>query len=491
MSFSRVPPEILCEILGLLHAQVLLRCLAVCRTWHDIIHGSPNLQYTIELWKDGLIPACDRFSTAAQDRLNALQDRRRAWRDVAWTSQKVIEIAFDTCKAYELVGGVLAVQERGPNFFTVSLTDLVNNPDTHVSTQPHALPPGIDAHDHMDFTTDPTQDLLVILYRPSGTTGNLVFRRLSDLGLHPLAQEALVGFEMGDIDEDFREDISIHIAYDIIAISLFVPGRLFIFDWRRCTLLLDLAVPDESGFQFISSRAFFLGSPEDDGQIEIHTLNVEEPSHTHVATLRLPAAHHDWLVTSIGVHSGPFCGHHIPGRLFSPADSRRIYCFDIDYADGIFSARLFVHHRTLTRYIDQYAQQKQSGPIEVHWEDWGPKETRMLEGNLCRWHRCVHGERAILPSEEPSSSIRILDFNVGTHREPVDICNLGSESTMIESHGVTGITPFNDTVETWLPFHLTERKLPEGQSFDQFMLEQDCVLGADELVPDKMTVFIF
>ncbi|KAJ7618025.1 hypothetical protein FB45DRAFT_216911 [Roridomyces roridus] len=495
MSFMLVPPEILCEILGLLQAETMLGCSTVCRTWHDAIRSSPILQYTIELWKDGLIPAYDNSSIVAQDRLNALQDRRRAWRDIAWSSQTVIDIGFHTCKAFEFVGGVFAVQEREPNFCTVSLTDLVADPNTSVSTRRHALPPGIDLQNHVDFAMDPTQDLLAILYRPGGTTGILSFRRVSDLRIHPLARDSAVRFEMEDIDDNFLEDVTMHISYDIVAISFVVPGRLVIFDWRRCLLLVDLAVSDHSGFQFISSRAFLLGSSEADGQVEIYTLNVEQPSHTHVATLRFPALDDDWFLSSIGAHSGPFCSHSIPGRRFATAHSRRIYCFEIQYNDGGFCARLFVHYRTFRRYIEQ-VQQQQTGPMEVPWEEWGPRDTRMLDGDLCDWHRFVHGERAIIPAGSPYS-ICILDFNRGSHHEAVDVYSTAeemvSDSTVIESYDITGLTPFKDTVETWLPFRMTERELPGGDSepFDQFMLEQDCVLGADEQVPDKMTVFIF
>jgi hypothetical protein len=85
-------------ILSFLEAKTLLVCSAVsriripipelpgsietfkvCTLWREIAKSSPELQYIIELWADGMVHADSTLFTCAEA-LKALRDRRRAWR---------------------------------------------------------------------------------------------------------------------------------------------------------------------------------------------------------------------------------------------------------------------------------------------------------------------------------------------------------------------------------------------------------------------------
>ncbi|KAJ7641241.1 hypothetical protein FB45DRAFT_899736 [Roridomyces roridus] len=490
-----VPPEILSEILSLLDPKTLLGCSTVCRTWHESIRDTPNLQYIIELWRDGLEPGYDGH-LPVKECLNTLHQRRQAWRNISWKCQKVIDIpGIQVCKAYELVGGVLAVQERGaPNFCTLPLAELAVDSDTSVSTQ--VLPMEIDLENYLDFNMDPTQDLLVILCQQEAGLRHIFFRTVSGLQPHPRALEPSIIFTVND--EDLPGSLSIHIAEDLVAVSVLYPAQVYIFKWQCATLLANIRPPGRGTcFQFLSSRALLLVSPEDEGRMEIHTISDDERgSVTHVATLRLPTVASGWLISLIWLHSGPICGRAMHRRLFSSADTCHIYSFHVQYtkAHVAFWARLFVHHRTLRRYISEYFRQECTPPtpIDVPWEEWGPDETRMLQGDHRRWHRHVHGERVILPSNR-ASSLHVLDFSLSAAGAPVissdwpvDEMILGP--TTIEPHSES---PFESPVTTTLPFRSTLRDIPTRESFDQFLLEQDCVLGADSQDPNKITVFVF
>ncbi|KAJ7872386.1 hypothetical protein B0H13DRAFT_2280271 [Mycena leptocephala] len=149
-----IPPELLLLILGFLDAKTLLLCSAVCTSWQEIVKSTTELQYTIELMAEGMVQG-DSSPLTCPEALKALRDRRRAWRNLEWTSKTVVQIKhFDSC-AYELVGSVFAQQSPGPDFLSISLSRLVDEPENAKNIRSI----GFDIQDFQDFRIDPSQDL--------------------------------------------------------------------------------------------------------------------------------------------------------------------------------------------------------------------------------------------------------------------------------------------------------------------------------------------
>jgi hypothetical protein len=151
-----LPPELLAHILGYLPVPALLRVSVTSRALHALVAHSLWLQYTIELFADGL--AAPPSTQPARARLRALLRRRARWRALAHTA--VVRVPLGgPCSAYELVGGVFAKAARGhyPAFAAVHLPTAARLgwTDEHAS-----VGPDVDAR---DFAIDPSQDFLALV----------------------------------------------------------------------------------------------------------------------------------------------------------------------------------------------------------------------------------------------------------------------------------------------------------------------------------------
>ncbi|KAJ7843974.1 hypothetical protein B0H13DRAFT_131555 [Mycena leptocephala] len=167
------PPEILSEILGFLDAKTLLLCCSVCTLLHEIVKSSPDLQYTIELWADGMVRGNSGVLTRAET-LEVLYKRRRAWLKLRWTSQDVLKIeSLATCRAYELVGSFFAQQQEGPYFLAISLSCIVNDRENAATACNPAF-----------------------LYVPTGGLAYLELRTISSQRPHPRAVHPFLTFSL-------------------------------------------------------------------------------------------------------------------------------------------------------------------------------------------------------------------------------------------------------------------------------------------------------
>ncbi|KAJ7753586.1 hypothetical protein DFH07DRAFT_921278 [Mycena maculata] len=492
-SLTDMPPEILFEILTFLDAKTMILCSSVSRAWHATVNGSSGLQYAIQLWVDGLV-AGDMGALTPTDTLHALHERRRAWYSLQWTSRTVIEAeSLNTSRAYELVGGILAQQELRSDFCTISLAHIM---DIDRAKTKHPI--GIDLDDFQDFALDPSQNLLVVLYQPANEWARLECRTLSSHQAHPLAPAALFSFPL---DRDPALALSIQIADDVIALSFPDNNRLIILNWREGITLIDssgiqspLYVAD---FEFLSPRSYVLAFPSESGRIEIHMFEGgRADATTHVATLWLPALVDDRFITSLGIYSGPFCARPMPGRPYTTSNERRIYMFSMNY-NNLEWSRLFVHYRTLQKYVSDYVIEERTDPLDVPWNGWGPNNSRLMRGNDFRWLRHVHGERVVLPISP--NRIQLLDFGVAPDRPdtvnppqvPGVVVHLQLEPTPFSESENPADEIFEDEVITSLPFRSTLRSMGE---FDVFLIDQDHIIGANKTIAsarDRTTIFRF
>ncbi|KAJ6535100.1 hypothetical protein B0H19DRAFT_1080496 [Mycena capillaripes] len=244
-SLGVLPPELLSEILAFLDAKTLLLCSSaishpyaskVHSLWREAVKSSPELQYTIELWADGMLHGGSGTLTHT-DTLEALFQLHRTFATLEWTSKTVVNIeSLASCRAYELVGGIIA-QQQGPDFLAVSLSNIVNDPE-HAKLI-HDI--GIDPQDFQDFAVDPTQDLMAFLYVPPGELAHLQLRTMSSHEPHPLATHPHLLFAL---DRDPTMSLSIQIVDDIIGMFFPEPLGVIIFNWRTGSLIVELVDPD-------------------------------------------------------------------------------------------------------------------------------------------------------------------------------------------------------------------------------------------------------
>ncbi|KAJ7450068.1 hypothetical protein B0H11DRAFT_2246992 [Mycena galericulata] len=490
-----MPPEILSEIFAFLDPKTMLLCCSVSRIWHDTITGSPRLQYAIELWVEGLV-AGDSDSLTPTDTLRALHQRRRAWYNLEWTSETVIEVeSLHTCRSYELVGGMFALQEHGPDFCAIALPPVVNVGQAWVKS---AL--SIEPVDFQDFAMDPTQDLLVVLYQASPGLAHLECLTLSSRQTHRLSPHPILSFSL---DRDPFMWVSIQIADDVVALSFpdINLNRLILWNWRKGIVLQDLfriRSPVHVGdFEFLSSRSFILAFPFDSGRIEIYAFEGDRRDSTiHVATLRLPELVANRSIESMRIHSGPICARPMPKRPFSISNERRIYVFCMEYDNSKWK-RLFVHYRTLQKYVVDYEREKWMDPVDVSWDEWGPQNSRIVPGGYYGWIRHAHGERVVVPMDDAHGWIQVLDFGViPGHLPSVDPPQAIGVTTELHMEPTTISGPedgvFEDAVTTSLPFKSTMRFV--GDDFDVFLIDQDHIIGVNEendAMRNQMTVFAF
>ncbi|KAJ7614965.1 hypothetical protein FB45DRAFT_936533 [Roridomyces roridus] len=459
--------------------------------FNDTIAGCSEMLYQIQLWKTGLVCGYPGSMPAA-DKLQALAKYRRAWQTLDWTSKRVVDLPASG-RARALVAGIFALQEDLSNIYTLSLQE---SPRPCYTKHALDLKPGAKVR----WTMDPTQDLLAVFYR-SEQALTLALRTLSTNQPHPMACRPTISITVDALAED--EPVTIHIADDVVGVAFRNPGSICIWNWRTGAFLAEVSQSDtdEPDFQFLSPRVFVIA--EDLGWIEIYLITPAKAADSEgavcVAVLRFPdlacpdeddpTGTWPWSPTALAIHSGPLSPHPIQGS-FSPINENRIYLFlsRLESPGGeVRYMRLITHHTTLIEYVSQYVREERTKYIHLDWEDCGPRNTRILEGNEFDWLANAHGERVVLLGVgEDQPQLQVLDFGV----IPKDLEEDESDTLILEP--TTIHTPFHEPVTTYLPFRRT--LLAKGHYFDTLLIDQDHIVVADSKnlnETGKMTVFKF
>ncbi|KAJ7048921.1 hypothetical protein C8F01DRAFT_1239163 [Mycena amicta] len=470
ISIQDLPPEILATILSCLHPRDLVSCHLVSRFWTDLVQRSPDIQYSIELWRDGLLCGDPGTLTPAEC-LTRLHARRNAWRELKWSSKSVVSMqSLQDCRAYEFSGGILALQDDTATFDVLSLPRLAEVDDPNEARVTSTL--HVPRMSFVDFTLDAGQDLLAVLYIRSENEDILALRRLSTPETpHPSAQVPEIYFGRSLANNTL---LTMQILDDIVAIYHHSASRLLIFDWRKGVVVLMLAFDDDDEYyklrvvdcNFLSPRLFLLAcrnsgdAPLQHGWLQLCTLSDDlyPPVVTHIASLELPelAIPHPihCRLVSMAIMAGPYTGCPTPGAQYYQSNDRRIVTFTMRYHPLADWVRLVVHIRTLLSLVDEYRSRNAEDVIARQWEEWGPQQTRMLLGMRHLWPRHVHGERIVL-STPSSRCIRLLDFNVlrlpatetqkADNAEDVDVSsipsNLDSGSDLLPTNIISTADP--------------------------------------------------
>ncbi|KAJ7902426.1 hypothetical protein B0H13DRAFT_2513461 [Mycena leptocephala] len=496
---SDIPLELLSIILGFTDAKTLLVCSAVCTSWQEIVKSTTELQYTIELWAEGMVRGDSTLFTCTEA-LKALRDRRRAWRNLEWTSKTVVQIeALNSC-AYALVGSIFAQKPPGPNFLSISLSRLVDEPENARSIRSI----GLDLQDFQGFRIDPSQDLIAFLFLPPVGLAYLELLTMSSQQPHPLAVHPHLIFATRG---NTRLWNSFEIVDDIIGLFFWGPCYLVLLNWWTGSTIADVSCSiSMQDFRFLSSRSYFVvhgnlqvpeGETLESGQLEIFTFGGKGTNYpTHVATLKLPELNPSGDIESMQILAGPSCANAMSGTPFSKSNTHRIFMVAMVLMSSTdfphYWCRLFVHHRSLHRYVLDYMQEKKTVATIVPWDQWGPQKSRMLvEWYTWNGHHHVHGERVALPLPN-RDSVQILDFNIFPGCDGAVVDPSSTESATELHFGPSALRLdgiFKDTVVTSLPYKNTLRSLDE--EYDVFLIDQDRMLGIDNSEPRQMTVYTF
>ncbi|KAJ7472142.1 hypothetical protein FB451DRAFT_1252002 [Mycena latifolia] len=479
LSLDGLPQEIILEILNLLDGKTLIQsCSLVCHRWKYAIDNSAELQYTLELWGDGMVVG-DPSNSPFVEKLGALHERRRAWFGLNWTSKTVVPIDSSS-GAYELVNGVFA-QQNSPleSFTTISLPSARDPVPKMASTSDIGVP-------FRDFVIDPTQDLVAFVYERPNDSANVDCRTLSSLKPHPLAAAPVLSFPVEDFSLGY---LLVELAGDVIGLFFGRSGRVVLLNWQRGIIIADSArTHDPCGFSLLSPQAFILGHAIGSGVLDIWAFEGRDSNiPRHAVGLQLPKVVDDGRLEYMITHSGAFRAKPAAGKPFSKSNESRICVVSLEYYQDSYS--LFIPHHYLQGHL---SMDNNARGRTVPWDDWGPQHSRMLPGMDHRWLRYVHGECVVLSGDtEHPKAIQILDFGMSASRPGVDVemaqsphstCELHTEPSTISDDSV-----FEEPVTTSLPYRRIAR--PVGEDYTVFMIDEDQIIGVDE--ENRMTVYTF
>lgn len=160
-----------------------LIAIQVAKHFRKVIVESSRLQYIIELARHcavSLLPSASSvpFST----RLKRIRERERGWKYLDWKRKHTLKLP-PTGSVYEFVGGLYANGRENLSRITASISFLElpstgHEPDTPLQTWTHAM----EDINIIDFTMDPSQDLLVLVaLAPAESVLNLGLICTSDI----------------------------------------------------------------------------------------------------------------------------------------------------------------------------------------------------------------------------------------------------------------------------------------------------------------------
>ncbi|KAF7310245.1 F-box domain-containing protein [Mycena indigotica] len=416
-----LPPELLAVVLAHLPPRTLLACQLVARLWDGVVRGTPELVYRLELWRDGLLAGTGGGRTPAA-LLAELLHRRKAWRELTWKERHVVCMESpEQCRAYELGGGVFCLQETTGRFQVLRL----GKNDAALETTELGIPmTGFE-----DFAFDVGQNLLAVLDVPPTTdVGSVVFRSLLDPTTpHADARLGKISFPCQRSDALF---MSMQVLDDLVTIYLHSGARLLLFEWRTGEFAeLNFGSSpvyrplDGLDCHMLGPRLMLVacrrGRDGDEetwsGCLQVHSIDEFQPLVVkHVATLHLPLlSTGKCQLSSAAILVGPYIAQPAPGAAFYRANDRRIVTVVLRYSPGEW-VRLVMHIRTIHRLVDAW---KTDGQVqELDWDDWGPRETRMIKAGSMQnwWPRHINGECIALPTPA-GRAMRLLDFNIPVH----------------------------------------------------------------------------
>ncbi|KAF8155720.1 hypothetical protein B0H34DRAFT_783484 [Crassisporium funariophilum] len=335
VNLQNLPVELICHIFGNLEM-------------HDLLAST---RYTIELAKHrmvSLLPAS--ASPAFATRLKMLRDRERAWKYMDWKKRHTLRLP-PTGSVYEFVGGLYGNGREDDSRVTASISFLelpsvdaffLNEPHEELKMWTHAMGDVT----IIDFTMDPSQDLLVLvaLAPPdSKFVYELHLRSIRTNQPHTKAPVSVLPCLLKPAAHPAPSEIiaavRVQVAGNMVALLIkevldSAGAHLQIWNWENnprysCSFSRMSGIDD---FTFLTHDSFLLVRPT--GRFEVYTFaDPIEGSSTPVirATYAFPALSEGYMYWYISMSSNPAPGY-VPRSPFDdssqdalPGSNKQIY----------------------------------------------------------------------------------------------------------------------------------------------------------------------
>ncbi|KAF9051850.1 hypothetical protein BJ165DRAFT_921017 [Panaeolus papilionaceus] len=345
-NLKTLPVELICHILYNLDMADLLSCTMVCKCIQRVILESSRLQFTIELARHrvvSLLPVTDPLPFAM--RLKILRERERAWKFIDWKKKHCLELPA-TGSVYEFVGGLYGNGREDESGVTTSISFLelpsvdpitrsIANPD--LKTWTHAMGDVT----IIDFTMDPSQDLLVLValtQADSKYVYELHLRSIKTNQPHPKASLSVLPCLPRPTAHPHTPEViaavRVQVSGDLVALLIkevldSAGAHLEIWNWEQnshnsvCRVIKPGVVEDThlpqcsmnrhngiDDFTFLTDESFLLVRPA--GRFEVYTF--KDPRHgsnppTLRATYAFPQLSEGYMYWYISMSSNPAPGY--------------------------------------------------------------------------------------------------------------------------------------------------------------------------------------
>ncbi|TFK38165.1 hypothetical protein BDQ12DRAFT_651921 [Crucibulum laeve] len=351
MNLFALPIELICHILAYLEMKDLLPCTLVSKYLRKIILNSSRLQYTIELAKHrvvSLVPTSSSPSFAT--RLKLIRDRERAWRSMKWKSRHTLNLP-PTGSVYEFVGGLYGNGREDDSRITASISfiELPSSDDAILNDGSQDLKMWTHSMGDVtiiDFTMDPSQDLLVLvaLAPPdSKFVYELHLRSISTNRPHPKAPMSILPClpkpNTHPPPTEIIAAVRVQVAGDLVALLIkevldSAGAHLQIWNWEHapqysCSMQRISGIDD---FTFLAHDTFLLVRPT--GRFEVYNFKDPITSCTNPVmrgSYLFPPLADGYMYWYISMSSNPAPGY-VPGNTpkemdgeTSTSSSRQIY----------------------------------------------------------------------------------------------------------------------------------------------------------------------
>ncbi|KAF9479790.1 hypothetical protein BDN70DRAFT_906131 [Pholiota conissans] len=311
--FETLPVEIICHILDNLEMHDLLTCTT----------------YIIELEKArmvSLVPRSEPLPFAS--RLKLLRERERNWKHLNWTKRHKLDLP-PTGSVYEFVGGLYGNGREDDSRVTASISFLelpstdatfLGEPQKELNTWTHSM----GDVNIIDFTMDPSQDLLVLvaLAPPdSKYVYQLHLRSIQSNMPHHKAPVPMLPCWLKPTtpmqSSDLVAGVRVQVAGNIVALLIKEiqegpAAHLEIWNWQTnpqysCAMTRQSGIDD---FTFLTHDTFLVVRPI--GRFEVYTF--EDPSEGSMkprlrVTYAFPPLSHGYMYWYISMSSNPAPGY--------------------------------------------------------------------------------------------------------------------------------------------------------------------------------------
>ncbi|KAG2148775.1 hypothetical protein DEU56DRAFT_80124 [Suillus clintonianus] len=439
-----IAEELRLYILNLLSYPEIIRCALTCRTLYNTVKNSVELQYTIELGMQRLIPVHPGPPAGSVEFLRTLRDKASSWRSFELNAIQRLHYAFTTRRHHHahLYGIFKAITHQ--QLSIVALTtwhgDVISKVIDLNTCTPETMkaPPCVWKADGLYQNTgtfscmDETQDLMVTgeILRDSDFKYQIRLRAISTGKGHPLAHECRIvtGRAMIDVigSAEFKSKCGkADVLGDRIALhdTVNVEGdqryrTLCVWNWHHGGPADDVFLCGEgdgaSEIRFVTTEKLLVLTSR--GHIELY--NVEDLS-------KAPQLQAGF---TLPVSFGAYCHFQFPSVFHSVSSCARLtpkedyWIWTTNPGDRVISVVSFLRSSILVisariffmdippSWFDATLENERVVP----WASWGPQNSRHFPHQNCRFG--IGGSRVIWTtpvSGSPTSQfqLRMADFN--------------------------------------------------------------------------------